>query len=183
MKLYTAEEVCDLVSDIIASGDHPVSRARLLGLTLNQVQDAVKIQMTQLYLDDDFPASQFEELHRNWNALLASLPASFTRDDVWQAAKELAPEIRRAVILGKGAGWIVDKEKMNAEEFEFANSETLDSFLTYMKLAAKHSNDPFTHVLGHLSKRAIYYDDSIPVMPDLKSYFGELLETEKTMHE
>ena len=55
---------------------------------------------------------------------------------------------------------------MNEEELELHDEpESLLSFLGYLEKMAKHSKHPFDHVLGHLSRGTIYFDDLIPVRP------------------
>ena len=166
---YTAEEVHSLIADIFASGtpSWPVSRKALKGLRLRQVTDAIKIHVASVYLQclaGETPAYVYEGLKKYWPALIPMLPVAFTREELWNEFEDLPPDERSIKLLGKGAGFAVNQSAMNSEELEFNEDETFESFIAYLEIICKEHQSPFDHILGHLSRRYIYIDDTIPVL-------------------
>lgn len=171
-KIFTAQEVHSLVSDVFASGNPnwPVSRMRLEGLRLRQVSDAIKIHVTLVYLsckNGDTPQFVYEGLKKSWPRLFKMLPVAFTRDETWKEFEHLEPEERSLKVMGRSAQYAVNDKVMNDEELEFLHDESFDSFIVYLEKISDHAENPFDHVLGHLSRGYLYFDDTIPVLQSI----------------
>lgn len=168
-EIYTAQEIHTLVSDVFASGspNWPVSRNVLNGLRLRQISDAIKIHVSLIYLQcliGDTPQFVYDGLKKHWPVLFPMIPVAFVRDEIWKEFEHLPPEQRYLKLMEKGAGYATNREIMNDEELAFFEDETFDSFIIYLEKVCKYAENPFDHVLGHLSRGYLYFDDTMAVL-------------------
>jgi hypothetical protein len=168
-KRIKASEVVEYVTGVIAAGElaWPVPRSTLKGLRLKQVLDAFKIHMAEIYMEclrGEQDIAMYDEIRKTWPWLIATLPVVFTRNSEWEIVEHLTPEQRQAKLTAIANLWVSMPVNRNAEEAEFYNdAEPLSVFLDYVETVAVMSDQPFEHVLEHISDGTVYFDNTIPV--------------------
>jgi hypothetical protein len=169
MEQYKARDIHFLVSGTFAKGQPhwPTSRAALKGLRLRQVSDAIKLFVAQVYIEQlagVAPREMYDGLKKTWPGLSMMIPMAFVRVEDWQAAQQISDPQARCRSLIKTAAYYSEPTSQNEEEREFYVDETFTSFISYLEALPRNYPSLLAHVLGHLSVRYIYHDDTIPVL-------------------
>ena len=167
MRSIKAKKIHDFVVDTLASGEWPVSRAKLGGVRLRQVTNAIKISAAQIYCDELkglLPKGRYESMKNSLGAMTVMITDVFIRDEDWERIQLIEDaEKRKVELISCGSTKSIDEEKMNGEEKEIYEDETFNAFSSYLEKLPNDYPYIMPHVLGHLSRRYIYTNDEIPI--------------------